>query len=90
MEVTKFGESFHVKETKDTYKITGEITKTVVNDFIISITTYTLNDEYISSMQGDYFTNDNRLRFEFNTNLDRYEEQLEIITLVLDAIKTIN
>lgn len=89
MNIVKFGETYNISEEKDTYTIKGDLIITVQGNVIINIGTTTPDGEYISSMNGDYIVNEGRLNFNFRTSIDRQYEQLEIINLVLDAIKNI-
>lgn len=89
MEVTKIGESFTIKDVRDSYKIEGDITKTVAGDALITVNVSTLEGEFITSLRGDFRTTDGKLSLDFRTDIDKYESQLEITTNVLDCVKTI-
>lgn len=89
MNIVKFGETFNITETKETYKISGDLIKTVQGDIIINVSTADLEGNFIATMSGDYLVSENVFNFNFRTSIDKKDEQLEIIKLITDAIETI-
>ena len=89
MDIKKFGETFNVTDVKETYKISGDLIKTVDGNVIINVGTTTLEDEHISNLNGDYFITDNTLNYTFRTYINTYDTQKEVIDLVIDAVKEI-
>ena len=89
MNIVKFGETFNITETKETYKISGDLIKTVQGDIIINVSTADLEGNFIATMSGDYLVSENVFNFNFRTSIDKKYEQLEIIKLITDAIETI-
>ena len=89
MNIKKFGETFNVTDTKDTYKISGDLIKTVDGNVIINVGTTTLEDEHIANINGDYIVTENSLSYTFRTYIDAYDTQKEVVDLIMDAVKTI-
>ena len=89
MNIVKFGETFNITETKETYKISGDLIKTVQGDIIINVSTADLEGNFIATMSGDYLVSENVFNFNFRTSIDKKDEQLEIIKLITDAIEII-
>lgn len=89
MNIVKFGETFNVTETKETYKVSGDLIKTVQGDIIINVSTTDLEGNFIATMSGDYLVSKNAFNFNFRTSINKKDEQLEIIKLITDAIETI-
>ena len=89
MNVTKFGETYNIKEERETYVISGDLIKTVRGDVIINVATTSKEGDHIADITGDYKVTDSDVAFNFKAPIARYDEQFEIIDDVIEAVKSI-
>lgn len=89
MNVVKFGETYNIKEEKETYVISGDLIKTVQGNVIINVATRTKEEEHIADLTGDYRVEGSEVMFTFKSPIERYDEQFEIIDDVISAVKSI-
>ena len=89
MEITKFGETYKIQETTQTYNLNGEIIKATNGQVLINVSTSALDNiqNIISLLNGTYDPTNDNLVINFNTKVSKYNEQVDIIETVLDAIK---
>jgi hypothetical protein len=89
MNVTKFGETYNIKEERETYVISGDLIKTVNGNVIINVATASKEGDHIADITGDYRVTDSDIAFNFKAPIARYDEQFEIIDDVITAVKSI-
>lgn len=89
MDVTKFGETYTIKEDRENYVISGDLVKTVQGDVIINVATRTKEDDHIADLTGEYRMPESEVVLNFKAPMQRYDEQFDIIDDVIAAVKSI-
>jgi hypothetical protein len=89
MKIEKFGETYFIKDDTKDYVLSGDLIKTVQGNFIINICTYTKDDVHITTMTGEYRPEEDVIHYDFRTKITEYDQQAEIVHIVISTIKSL-
>ena len=91
MEISRLGDAYTINDDKGTYVVKGDLIKTIEGPIIINLRADEPGNSNvaISTLNGNYNDVSDELVLNLTTKVSKYNEQIDMIQSMLDAIKAV-